>query len=42
MQKKTCRPEEIIARLRQAEVLLGEGKRVPEVTGPHSSVHFLC
>jgi hypothetical protein len=29
--KKRYRPEEIIAKLRQAEVLLGEGKKVPEV-----------
>jgi transposase len=29
-QKRYC-PEEIIARLRKAEVLLGEGKKVPEV-----------
>jgi len=31
MPQKRYRPEEIIARLRKAEVLLGEGKRVPEV-----------
>jgi hypothetical protein len=31
MPRKTCRPEEFIAKLRQAEVLLGEGKKVPEV-----------
>jgi hypothetical protein len=31
MPRKTYRPEEIIAKLRQAEVLLGEGKKVPEV-----------
>ena len=31
MPKKTFRPEEIIARLRKAEVLLGEGRKVPEV-----------
>jgi transposase-like protein len=31
MPKKRYRPEEIIAKLRQAEVLLGEGKKVPEV-----------
>ena len=32
MPQKRYRPEEIIAKLRKAEVLLGEGKRVPEVT----------
>jgi transposase len=31
MPRKTYRPEEIIASLRKAEVLLGEGKKVPEV-----------
>jgi transposase len=30
MPKKLYRPEEIIAKLRQAEVLLGQGKKVPE------------
>ena len=32
MPQKRYRPEEIIAKLRKAEVLLGEGKKVPEVT----------
>jgi putative transposase len=31
MPKKTYRPEEIIAKLREAEVLLGQGKKVPKV-----------
>ena len=31
MPQKRYRPEEIIARLRKAEVLLGEGKKVPEM-----------
>ena len=31
MPRKTYRPEEIIAKLRQAEVLFGEGKKIPEV-----------
>ena len=31
MSRKRYRPEEIIARLREAEVLLGEGKKVTEV-----------
>ena len=31
MPKKTYRPEEIIAKLREAEVLLGQGQKVPEV-----------
>ena len=31
MPQKRYRPEEIIAKLRKAEVLLGEGKKVPEV-----------
>jgi hypothetical protein len=31
MPPKRYRPQEIIAKLRQADVLLGGGKRVPEV-----------
>ncbi len=31
MSQKSYRPEEIIAKLREAEVLLGQGKKVPEV-----------
>jgi hypothetical protein len=31
MPQKRYRPEEIIAKLRQTEVLLGEGKKAPEV-----------
>jgi transposase len=31
MPRKVYRPEEIIAKLRKAEVLLGEGKKLPEV-----------
>ena len=31
MPQKRYRPEEIITRLRKAEVLLGEGKKVPDV-----------
>jgi putative transposase len=31
MSQKHYRPEEIIAKLREAEVLLGQGKKVPEV-----------
>ena len=31
MPQKRYRPEESIAKLRQADVLLGEGKKVPEV-----------
>jgi transposase-like protein len=31
MPQKRYRPEEIITRLRKAEVLLGEGRKVPEV-----------
>jgi putative transposase len=31
MPQKRYRPEEIIAKLRQADVLLGEGKKIPEV-----------
>jgi putative transposase len=30
MPQKRYRPEEIIAKLREAEVLIGQGKRVPE------------
>ena len=31
MPQKRYRPEEIIAKLREAEVLLSQGKKVPEV-----------
>ena len=31
MPQKGYRPEEIIAKLREAEVLLGQGQKVPEV-----------
>jgi putative transposase len=31
MSQKRHRPEEIIAKLREAEVLLGQGQKVPEV-----------
>ena len=31
MSRKHYRPEEIIAKLREAEVLLGQGQKVPEV-----------
>ena len=31
MSQKHYRPEEIIAKLREAEVLLGQGNKVPEV-----------
>ena len=31
MPQKPYRPEEIIAKLREAEVLLGQGQKVPEV-----------
>ncbi len=31
MPRKQYRPEEIISKLREAEVLLAQGKRVPEV-----------
>jgi transposase len=43
MPRKTYRPEEIIAKLRQAEVLLGEGKRIPEVIktlGVHEVTYY--
>ena len=34
MSQKRYRPEEIIAKLRQADVLLGEGKKVPRWSRP--------
>ena len=43
MSQKRYRPEEIIAKLRQAEVLLGEGKKVPEVVkvlGIHEVTYY--
>jgi transposase len=43
MPRKTYRPEEIIAKLRQAEVLLGEGKKVPDVVktlGVHEVTYY--
>ena len=42
MPRKTYRPEEIIAKLRQAEVLLGEGKKVPEVVKPVRISEVFC
>jgi len=43
MPQKRYRPEEIIAKLRQAEVLLGEGKKMAEVTkalGVHEVTYY--
>ena len=43
MPQKRYRPEEIIAKLRQADVLLGEGKKVPEVVktlGIHEVTYY--
>lgn len=43
MPRKTYRFEEIIPKLRQAEVLLGEGKKVPEVVktlGVHEVTYY--
>ena len=43
MPRKTYRPEEIIAKLRQADVLFGEGKKVPEVVkalGIHEVTYY--
>ena len=43
MPRKTYRPEEIIAKLRQAEVLIGQGKRMPEVIkalGVHEVTYY--
>ncbi len=43
MPRKTYRPEEIIAKLRQAEVLLGQGKKMPEVVktlGVHEVTYY--
>ena len=43
MAKKRYRPEEIIAKLREAEVLLGRGMKVPEVAkaiGIHESTYY--
>ena len=43
MSKKRYRPEEIIAKLREAEVLLAQGMKVPEVAksiGIHESTYY--
>ena len=43
MPKKTYRPEEIIAKLREAEVLLGQGQKVPEIVktlGVHEVTYY--
>jgi len=43
MPRKTYRPEEIIAKLREAEVLLGQGQKVPEVVktlGVHEVTYY--
>jgi transposase-like protein len=31
MPKKTYKPEEIVAKLRQADVLIGQGSKIPDV-----------
>jgi transposase len=43
MPRKLYRPEEIIAKLRKADVLLGEGKKLPEITkalGIHEVTYY--
>jgi putative transposase len=43
MPRKTYRPEEIIAKLRQAEVLIGQGEKMPEVVktlGIHEVTYY--
>jgi transposase len=43
MPRKTYRPEEIIAKLRQAEVLIGQGEKMPEVVktlGVHEVTYY--
>lgn len=43
MPKKRFRPEDIITKLREAEVLLAEGMKVPEVAkaiGVHEQTYF--
>ena len=43
MSRKTYRPEEIIAKLREAEVLLGQGQKVAEVVktlGVHEVTYY--
>jgi len=43
MPRKRYRPEEIIAKLRQAEVLIGQGKKMPEVIkalGVHEVTYY--
>jgi len=43
MPQKRYRPEEIIAKLREAEVLLGQGQKVPEVVktlGVHEVTYY--
>jgi transposase len=43
MPQKRYRPEEIIAKLREAEVLLGQGKKIPEVIkalGVHEVTYY--
>jgi hypothetical protein len=44
MPQKRYRPEEIIAKLREADVLLGEGRKVPEVVkapGIHEVTYYV-
>jgi len=43
MPRTLYRPEEIVAKLRQADVLLGEGKKLPEITkalGIHEVTYY--
>jgi len=43
MARKHHKPEEIVAKLRQVEVLVGQGKPVAErVTSPHRVVRAKC
>src|SRR5665647_3582030 len=42
MPQKRYRPEGIVAKLREAEVLLGEGKKVPEVVDAQGLHEVTC
>jgi len=42
MPKRTDRPEEIIAKLREAGVLLGQGQKVPEVVKTPGAHEVAC
>ncbi len=42
MPTKKHKPEEIIGKLREVEIVLGQGRTTAEVIGPHQVVRVDC